>query len=430
VLFAIGTDQLKGFAITLVLGLALNLFTAVFCSRVVFDLAERSRWLRKLSMGRIFGHPNLQFVRWSRAAATVAVTLIALGAIAVARRGSELFDIDFTGGTSVQVEFKEGKELPVAEVRKLVTGRFESATVSAVTLADGVSNRRFKIDTGNQDQDAVQRLLQEAFPGRLATHTMSFGEIEAMAAADAAQPAEEGASPAGPRFLTGVPLTFPEKIGKPALDATLSEAVEAVGAGDAEFELVAIDQAVGDTTPSRDWALSTSLDPDTTRKVLERMVSNLADTPVYLSANAIGGVVALVHDVAIALACLALSRYVAPFMGWALVDEFRISLDVVAALLTIVGFSINDTIVIFDRLREIRGKARFITADMVDRAVNQTLSRTILTSGTAFLAVLILYACWWASLRAPSVRSTSPLRSCSGCSTVSERPLSLLVRPS
>jgi SecD/SecF fusion protein len=430
VLFAIGTDQLKGFAITLVLGLVLNLFTAVFCSRAVFDLAERSRWLRKLSMGRILGHTNFQFVRWARTAATVAVVLITLGAVAAARRGSELFDIDFTGGTSVQVEFKEGRELPIAEVRKLVSEKFESATVSAVTLADGVSNRRFKIDTGNQDQDAVQQLLKEAFPGRLATHTMSFGEIEAMAAADAAQPEQEGASPAGPGFLTGVPLTFPEKIGRPALDATLSEAVEAVGAGDAEFELVAIDQAVGDTTPSRDWALSTSLDPDTTRKVLERMVSNLADTPVYLSANAIGGkvagntrvtaiyalatslglivlyiwvrfqnvafglaaVVALVHDVSIALACLALSRYVAPFMGWALVDEFRISLDVVAALLTIVGFSINDTIVIFDRLREIRGKARFLTADMVDRAVNQTLSRTILTSGTAFLAVLILYA--------------------------------------
>jgi SecD/SecF fusion protein len=64
----------------------------------------------------------------------------------------------------------------------------------------------------------------------------------------------------------------------------------------------------------------------------------------------------------------------------------------VAALLTIVGFSINDTIVIFDRLRELRGKGQFVTAGMIDKAVNQTLSRTILTSGTAFLATLILYA--------------------------------------
>ena len=429
VLFAIGTDQLKGFAITLILGLALNLFTAVFCSRVVFDLAERSRLLRTLSMGRIVGHTNLQFVRWARAAATVSLVLIAIGAVAAAQRGSELFDIDFTGGTSVQVEFKEGEELPIAEVRKLVAEKLDSATVSGVTLAEGVSSRRFKIDTANQNQDDVERLLREAFPGRLATHTMTFGEIETMVADNAPQAEPEDAEAAPPRFATGAPLTFPEKIGRPALVATLRGALEAEGLGDAAYELTAEDQALGETKPCRTWALSTSLDAESTRKVLDRMATSLAETPVYLSANAIGGkvagntrvtaayalftslglivlyiwvrfqnvafglaaVVALAHDVLVALACLALSRFVAPFMGWALVDEFRISLDVVAALLTIVGFSINDTIVIFDRLREIRGKAKYVTADMVDRAVNQTLSRTILTSGTALLAVLILY---------------------------------------
>jgi SecD/SecF fusion protein len=428
VLFAIGTDQLKGFAITLILGLALNLFTAVFCSRVVFDLAERSRWLRKLSMGRILGHTHLRFVHWAATAATVAVALIALGAAAAARRGSELFDIDFTGGTSVQVEFKEGEELPIAEVRRLVGEKLESATVSAVTLAEGVSSRRFKIDTANQDQEQVEQLLEAAFPGRLATHTMSFGELEIMPAAAGDAASADGESPAA-RLAVTVPLTFPEKIGRQALVATVREALEAEGLADADFDLQAEDPTAVSDKPCRAWAFSTSLDAEATRKVLGRMAADLADTPVYLSANAIGGkvagntrvtaiyalaaslglivlyiwvrfqnvafglaaVVALVHDVAVALACLALSRYLAPFMGWALVDEFRISLDVVAALLTIVGFSINDTIVIFDRLREIRGKAKYVTAEMVDRAVNQTLSRTILTSGTAFLAVLILY---------------------------------------
>ena len=63
----------------------------------------------------------------------------------------------------------------------------------------------------------------------------------------------------------------------------------------------------------------------------------------------------------------------------------------VAALLTIVGFSINDTIVIFDRIREIRGKSTVITKDMINLSVNQTLSRTILTSGTVLIATVILY---------------------------------------
>ena len=171
------------------------------------------------------------------------------------------------------------------------------------------------------------------------------------------------------------------------------------------------------------------MDAETTTRVLTRMKADLAGTPVYYSANSIGGkvagntkvtavyallaslgmivlyvwlrfqnvafglaaVVALLHDVLVAVACLAMSHYVAPFLGWALVDDFKISLDVVAALLTIIGFSINDTIVIFDRLRELRGKAQYVSAAMIDKAVNQTLSRTVLTSGTALLATLILF---------------------------------------
>jgi SecD/SecF fusion protein len=229
-------------------------------------------------------------------------------------------------------------------------------------------------------------------------------------------------------LTTGVALDFPEKINRPTLEAEIEAALAAEGHAGTPFELEA-EGMTSRTKAYRTWALATSLEPPATRKVLERVAAKLADTPVYLSANTIGGkvagntkvtavyallasllmivlyvwvrfqnvafglaaVVALAHDVLVAVACLALSKYVAPFMGWALVDDFKISLDVVAALLTIVGFSINDTIVIFDRLRELRGKSPFVTADMVDKAVNQTLSRTILTSGTALLATLILY---------------------------------------
>jgi SecD/SecF fusion protein len=82
---------------------------------------------------------------------------------------------------------------------------------------------------------------------------------------------------------------------------------------------------------------------------------------------------------------------VAPYLEFLQVDPFKISLSVVAALLTIVGFSINDTIVIFDRIREVRGKSPELTADMINLSVNQTLSRTLLTSGTVLLATAILY---------------------------------------
>ncbi len=63
----------------------------------------------------------------------------------------------------------------------------------------------------------------------------------------------------------------------------------------------------------------------------------------------------------------------------------------IAAFLTLIGFSVNDTIVIFDRIREIKGKTPYLTDQMVNDAINQTLSRTILTSLTAWLVVVILY---------------------------------------
>jgi len=453
VLFSIGTDQLKGFAVTLILGLTLNLFTAVFCSRVIFDLAEQTRLLKKLSMARLFGRTNFQFVRWVRPAVIGSLVFIAVGLAAAWQRGQGLFDIDFTGGTSVQIAFKPDQALEIAAVREAVS-ELPDVAVSSVTVGDAAANLRYKIDTSERDAAAVERTLRESFPGRLATYSMGFGEIvsaagpEGSATTDggngeqaegeepqadtettASTPPEETPAAEVASLSTAVELDFPQKINLPTLRETIEQAFAAAGHAEAAFELTSPEMTTR-LKPYRVWSLSTTLDPKTTRGVLEQVAAKLAETPIYLSANTIGGkvagntkvtavyallaslvmivayvwlrfqnvafglaaVVALLHDVLVTIGCLALSIYAAPFLGWALVDDFKISLDVVAALLTTVGFSINDTIVIFDRMREIRGKSTTVTAEMVDRAVNQTLSRTILTSGTAFLATFILYA--------------------------------------
>jgi SecD/SecF fusion protein len=102
-------------------------------------------------------------------------------------------------------------------------------------------------------------------------------------------------------------------------------------------------------------------------------------------------VLAVIHDVLVALGGLALSLWLADYLGFLQVQEFKISLPIVAAFLTIIGYSLNDTIVIFDRIREVRGKSPRITADLVNSCINQTLSRTILTSLTVLIVVLILY---------------------------------------
>ena len=444
VLFSIGTDQLKGFAVTLILGLSLNLFTAVFCSRVIFDLAEQKRLLKTLSMARLFGKTNYEFVRWVRPAVIVSLVFITIGLVAAWQRGQGIFDIDFTGGTSVQVAFKENQGLDISSVREAVSS-LPDVAVSSVTVGDVPANLRYKIDTSERSGDAVEEMLRTSFPGRLATYSMGFGEIVSTAdksSGDSQGPAgseanADGSDPETSKessaqtlesLSTAVELDFPQKINQVTLQETIEQAFKQAGHEGVAFELTSPGMQTR-KKPYRTWSLSTSLAPEDTRKVLEQVAGQLASTPIYLSANSIGGkvagntkvtavyallaslvmivayvwlrfqnvafglaaVVALLHDVLVTIACIALSVYVAPYLGWALVDDFKISLDVVAALLTIVGFSINDTIVIFDRMREIRGKSSAVSAEMVDRAINQTLSRTILTSGTALLAAIILY---------------------------------------
>ena len=136
VLYAIGTDQLKGFAITLILGLLLNLFTAVYCGRIVFDVAERRRWITKLNMMRMIPETNFDFVRPTIYAVSASLIVIAIGLGAAWARGPQLLDIDFVGGTSVQIQLQES--MHIADVRRIVEGggdpnqAIEDVTVSAI----------------------------------------------------------------------------------------------------------------------------------------------------------------------------------------------------------------------------------------------------------------------------------------------------------
>ena len=101
--------------------------------------------------------------------------------------------------------------------------------------------------------------------------------------------------------------------------------------------------------------------------------------------------VALIHDVLIVLGFLAASKWLAPYLGVIGVNEFKIGLPTVVAFLTLIGYSLNDTIVLFDRMREISGKNVVINEGVVDSAINQCLSRTLLTSMTTLFVTLILY---------------------------------------
>jgi len=115
----------------------------------------------------------------------------------------------------------------------------------------------------------------------------------------------------------------------------------------------------------------------------------------------IAAIVALVHDVCITLGAVTVCTYIAgtSIGEFLLIDDFKINLAMIAAFLTLIGYSLNDTIVVFDRIRENRGKSQLLNPQMISNSINQTISRTILTSFTTFVVVLIMYIFGGAGLR-------------------------------
>ena len=114
----------------------------------------------------------------------------------------------------------------------------------------------------------------------------------------------------------------------------------------------------------------------------------------------IAAITALVHDVCITLGAVTACTYIAatPIGEKLLVGDFKINLAIIAAFLTLIGYSLNDTIVIFDRIRENRKKGQ-LNPKIITDSINQTISRTILTSFTTFIVVLIMYIFGGAGLR-------------------------------
>ncbi|MCD6364709.1 MAG: protein translocase subunit SecF [Planctomycetes bacterium] len=107
----------------------------------------------------------------------------------------------------------------------------------------------------------------------------------------------------------------------------------------------------------------------------------------------LAAVVCLIHDVIIVVGLVAISAWVYDtFLGEMLkIRAFKIDLAMIAAILTVIGYSVNDTIVVFDRIRENRGKLTTVSGRVINASVNQTLSRTLLTSSTTLIVVVVMY---------------------------------------
>jgi preprotein translocase SecF subunit len=153
--------------------------------------------------------------------------------------------------------------------------------------------------------------------------------------------------------------------------------------------------------PNRLETFDKQLAADTQNRAMTAIIASWGAILLYLWFRfgnwtfGLAAVLCLVHDLFFTLGIIAFCHYIHEWMpGVAaalLIQDFKIDLHAVAALLTLVGYSVNDTIVVFDRIREVRGKNPELTPQMINDSVNQTLSRTLLTSFITWLVVFVLY---------------------------------------
>ncbi len=449
VLYSVGTDEVKGFALTLLIGMIWNLFTGVYVSRVIFEFCHAQGWLKRVRMLKLMDKTNIDFIRPRKACMVASVIVIALGLIATAARGRGMYNIDFTGGTLVTIRLNDQdaqlKGLTESGRAGFVRDKARSlpdVTVESLTVGGEKSGERYNIRTTEQKIDKVKQVVLDSFGTALQRVELAPGAPAPIApAADPAKAdAPVKAATVADRFAGGreIPLQFNLPQSASSIVASFRNVLQAAGITnpDARFEVLNPKAIAGSTSvaDSTTLTLRTNLEPDVAQAQLKSLASALRNDrnllfersetfgstvagetqtlaivatvsswliiAVYLwfrfksLVYGLAAIIAVVHDVLVTLGAIAVTYWLSNIPGVSqalLLEPFKIDLPMIAAFLTLIGFSVNDTIVIFDRIRELKGKTPYLTGQMINDALNQTLSRTILTSFTAWLVVVILY---------------------------------------
>ncbi|MCY2967357.1 MAG: protein translocase subunit SecD, partial [Planctomycetota bacterium] len=184
ILWWIGTEQVKGFAVSLFIGLVVNLYTAVYCSRLFFNILERSRLMKKVNFMNAIGTTNFDFVGKQNIAIAASAILILVGLVAFVARGTTNYDIDFTGGTSVTMQFEKPQETD--KVRDSLETAFNSKNITVEELspsADIAPGTFFRFRLANETgtlmpTSEIEETVNKAFPNMLVRRTMRSAELE------------------------------------------------------------------------------------------------------------------------------------------------------------------------------------------------------------------------------------------------------------
>ncbi len=323
ILFWLGTGAIKGFAITLVIGIFTTMFTAVFLTRLLFDLFLRIPFLKieKLKMMMFLPNPDFNFIKISKKFAIPLAAVLFVGSLVLfAVKGKDMLGIDFTGGTQLLVQYvpkdKSAEQIPVSEIDNWLKN------------AGYDSKSAYKKVTDEANRDGANML--EIVVRSRDDHSKVSSEIS-------------------------------EDLIK-KLDAKYPEV---------KFTMVS------------ENTLGALIGGAFLKSAIIALVFSMIGMIIYMVIRfqfsySIAANVALIHDVVVSTGI-----YVA------LGGQF--TMQVMASLLTLIGYSVNDTIVTFDRQRENLGllqNGNMTYKGIVNLSINQTLARTILTS-TSVLLILI-----------------------------------------
>lgn len=494
-----GTQEIKGFAITLGIGVVATLFSALVISRIIFVVLVDRVKVRKMTMlpmrvpllERVL-EPKINWLRLRFVFITISLIYVSIGIAMVATRGERMLDTEFRGGTQVEMHLRADPASESGDRMTLTRGEVEqqvraiaddvgendplralrTAGVMAVNAEpDGVTSSSFQIKTYATDTDAVLTAIIDTFIDKIdAFPALQFDGSNAASVADAPVfPITSGnlgenvgrsdlLDPVND-YLGGVAILM-ENIttqtskaqieqrlnqmrSKSDFSSTLQRRHEVrVLRGTPErvqtVVVLVVDDGIGFfdneaawrvDVENKEWRLlSEALAKPTTAASVQSFSSVIAEqfkgqavVAVLLSLLLIllyiwvrfgsvrysmAAIATLTHDVLTAIGLIALAEiahdseqigHIASKLG---VEPFKIDLNMIAALLTIIGYSLNDTIIIMDRIRENRGRLPSASARVINQSINQTISRTVITSGTTLVAVLILYIFGGSGVRA------------------------------